>query len=256
MSWYLAHSIRRAFDEANARYPNRNKASDGTIGDQAHSSRTSDHNPCSCHGVVHAGDFTDDPRAGFDAHGWVRNLSRHGDARIKYWISNGKIWNPTSSAWGTYQRLRAEGHSRLEAARMALPGERTYSGSNGHYQHAHISIKHSDQARNDGSTWFYSDLTQFDPATPPQEDDDVAYRYEINGQIWTTDLVWKQHWEVPGAGLDLIVRNTKDLGKVTQDFHDSLADIAKTVDAVNYADDAQKRLVSLEAKVDQLLAKP
>lgn len=166
MTWTLARSIRAAFDEANRLYPARSKASDGTIGDQAHASRTSDHNPCADHRIVHAGDFTHDPRAGFDAHAWVRRLAAHGDQRVKYYISAGKIWNPASEAWGTYRRLRAEGHSRRDAARMAFPGERTYTGANPHDRHAHLSIKHTDAARNDTSSWFYDDAAT---STTPQE---------------------------------------------------------------------------------------
>lgn len=45
MPWYLAPSLAQLRAEVNARWPKRSKASDGTIGDRAHSARTSDHNP-------------------------------------------------------------------------------------------------------------------------------------------------------------------------------------------------------------------
>lgn len=186
MAWTLARSLRTAFDERNRLHPSASRASDGTIGDQAHSTRTSDHNPCDDHDIVHAGDFTHDP-ARFDAHAWVRRLAAHGDQRVKYLISNRQIWNPAGSAWATYTRLRAEGHSRLAAARMSLPGWRAYTGSNPHDKHVHISIKHTDAARNDTSTWFYNDSGIPTP-TPTQENDDMAFiAYIENGPAYLID---------------------------------------------------------------------
>jgi len=43
-------------DQVNRRWPRRDKASDGWIGDRAHSERISDHNPNKA-GVVHAIDI-------------------------------------------------------------------------------------------------------------------------------------------------------------------------------------------------------
>lgn len=174
--WTLARCLRCAFDQADVLAPRRSEASDGTIGDPAHAARVSDHNPCPCHRIVHAGDFTHDPAGGFDAHAWVRRLAAHGDQRVKYAISRGEIWNPLASAWDTYARLRAEGHSRLAAARMAFPGWSTYTGSNRHDGHAHVSIKHTDAAREDCSPWFYDDagVPAPIPAPPHQEDDDLT----------------------------------------------------------------------------------
>lgn len=111
---------------------------------------------------------------------------------MAYLISAGEIWNPTASAWQTYTRLRAEGHSRTDAARMALPGWRTYTGSNPHRTHVHVSIKHTDAARNDTSPWFTTGVTKEDIArmfethrfvepNPPQLDADgdlVVYSWD------------------------------------------------------------------------------
>lgn len=157
MAWYSAPSLRALRREADALAPGRSKISDGTIGDAAHSARTSDHNPKpDGRGgqVVDAVDITHDPGAGMDIHTCLRDIAARGDERVKYLISDGEIWNPPSTAWATYRRLRAEGHSRLRAAAMALPGWRRYSGSNSHHKHGHVSVKATDAARNDTSPWF------------------------------------------------------------------------------------------------------
>lgn len=45
MAWYLNASLTQFRSEVNAAYPNRDKTSDGTIGDESHVGTGSDHNP-------------------------------------------------------------------------------------------------------------------------------------------------------------------------------------------------------------------
>jgi len=130
MGWRLANSLVRLRDQVNAAYPNRAKASDGTIGDAAHASGASDHNPNGA-GVVCAMDITNSPQTGFDVHALADRLrvNRHPD--LKYIISNRRIagaW--TGWAWAPY------------------------NGSNPHSQHAHFSVGRG----NDGQS------------TPPYDD--------------------------------------------------------------------------------------
>ncbi|WP_309132627.1 hypothetical protein [Brevibacterium sp.] len=115
-SWRVARALDKLLAQINAAAPRRSKRSDGSIGDTAHSARASDHNPDS-RGIVHARDFTHDPKGGFDAHAFVRRLAKAGDSRIKYLISNRQISNP-----------------KIGAGRW-----RPYSGSNPHKAHAHVS---------------------------------------------------------------------------------------------------------------------
>lgn len=121
MSWRVARSLDTLLDEINAAAPDRDKAADGSIGDTAHSSRASDHNPNSAN-VVRARDFTHDPGT-FDAHALaerVRLLGIKGHPALgpgAYVISNGRIASATYGwAW------------------------RDYSGSNPHAHHAHVSV--------------------------------------------------------------------------------------------------------------------
>lgn len=139
----VCRAAQSILDQATGLWPNRNRASDGTIGDASHSSRTSDHNPDS-RGIVHAADLTHDPAHGCDAHAEadrIRLRARNGqEPRLKYVISNRRIASPIDNwAW------------------------RSYSGSNPHTQHAHFSVN-SGPVENDGSPWFE------DPAPPPLTD--------------------------------------------------------------------------------------
>ena len=179
MTWYLAPSLTALRSQVNARWPHRSKVSDGTIGNAEHAARPSDHNPKpdgEGGSVVDAMDLTHDPAVGADMHAWARQTAARPDERVKYLISNRAIWNPSTTAWATYRRLRAEGHSRTAAARMALPGWRAYTGDNPHTRHVHVSVRPS--GRVDTSSWFDP------PAAPPggtwgpiTEDDAVqAYR--------------------------------------------------------------------------------
>ena len=89
-TWRLARSLEALRSAANKAAPNRSKASDGTIGDAAHSSRASDHNPNKA-GVVQGMDLTHDPAGGLDSYWLAEQLLLSRDPRIKYVISNGKI---------------------------------------------------------------------------------------------------------------------------------------------------------------------
>ena len=139
--WTLPLSLRALEQEANLIAPRRSKASDGSIGDQAHASRKSDHNPSG--DWVHAIDLTHDPRNGFDAHAHARNIAARHDGRIEYIISNRKI---------------AERESGFRW--------RNYDGENPHTKHAHFSIRHTTLARYDTSKWLNA-IILFPTPTPP-----------------------------------------------------------------------------------------
>lgn len=118
MSWRLAKAIEDLRSEVNARWPNRDKTSDGTIGDAAHAGRHSDHNPW-LNNTVRAVDFDVD---GIDA-AWlaehIRKLGAAGDKRLRkggYVIFNRRITKTDWSGWSVY------------------------NGSNPHTKHVHISV--------------------------------------------------------------------------------------------------------------------
>ena len=115
MAWRLAKSLETLRNQVNSQWPNRSKASDGTLGDQAHASRPSDHNPNSA-GVVTAMDITH--HTGYlDAHALADRLLANRHPNLKYIISNGRIGG-SHTGWKWTK----------------------YSGSNPHNKHIHVSV--------------------------------------------------------------------------------------------------------------------
>lgn len=123
-SWRVAKSLEVLRDQVNKFAPDRDKSSDGTKGDDAHASRVSDHNPDS-HGVVMAMDISHDPAHGVDSYAIAEQLRAARDSRIKYVISNKKIFGDEGYA-------KRNGKKAWEWS--------PYSGSNPHDKHIHISV--------------------------------------------------------------------------------------------------------------------
>ena len=142
MTWRLCRALGGRWDEGllgeiNASAPERSKASDGGIGDPRHAARTSDHNPCGCHRVVCARDFTHDPAGGFDSYAfaeWLRRRVLAGEARVRYVISNGRIFSGPEHA----ARI---GHWR------------PYHGPNPHAHHVHVSVRHGPEHYDNDAPW-------------------------------------------------------------------------------------------------------
>lgn len=110
-------ALRRELD---AIAPGRSRSHDGWIGDAAHLTRKSDHNP-RADGEVCAVDLTHDPRGGLDAAKVLDQLIAGRDPRIKYLIHNGQI---------------IAGDDGPQPWKL-----RPYSGSNPHRTHLHVSVK-------------------------------------------------------------------------------------------------------------------
>ena len=117
-------------DQVNAMAPGRDTSSDGTIGDSGHQARKSDHNPNE-DGVVTAMDITHDPRHGIDAGTLAEMLRASKDKRIKYVISNARIFSSTQTPWQW----------------------RPYTGANAHTKHVHVSVLGDRTLYDDTSPW-------------------------------------------------------------------------------------------------------
>ena len=123
--------LREQFDDT---FPDRDRRSDGWIGDTRHSSRPSDHNPDPKTGVVRATDTDRDvhksgkPDLMPDIADQLRLAAKNGEKRIAYIIFAGRI---ASSRMGWRWR--------------------TYKGSNAHDHHMHVSFN---KAGDDDSSFF------------------------------------------------------------------------------------------------------
>ena len=124
--WRVAKSLVLLREQVNAMAPSRSKASDGTIGDPAHQSRDSDHNPWIIDGrvgVVTAMDITNDVAHGCDAQKIADALHANKDPRVKYIIWNSRI---------------ARSYIKNGKAPWTWLA---YTGSNPHDKHVHISVR-------------------------------------------------------------------------------------------------------------------
>jgi hypothetical protein len=113
MSWKLAAAAVTLRDQVNKRYPKRDRASDGTIGDR-HTGAASDHNPDKT-GYVMALDLDED---GWPAHKFADQLIEYmrtsGDKRIRTSSTrDASPRAPTPTNCGCGARRRASGTSTI-----------------------------------------------------------------------------------------------------------------------------------------------
>jgi hypothetical protein len=184
MTWRVARSLDILLSEVNASAPNRSKAADGSIGDAAHATRSSDHNPFILDGdvgVVRARDYTHDPAGGFDAYAFaehVRTLGLAGHPALQdggYVISNRRIASAVGNwAW------------------------RPYSGVNAHAHHTHVSVGRGKGAYDSDRSWGWAVAPKPTaplpvPVAKVLADPEVkALQSELNrlGEHLDTDGIW------------------------------------------------------------------
>lgn len=143
--WILVPCLVRLRSDFNALAPNRDRSSDGSIGDAAHQSSLSDHNPDETGNVpirdadkineVHAIDVDVDLRlfgvSMEDVVQFLLDRCRSGaEKRLRYIIFNRRIWS-ANKGWR----------------------EQRYTGANPHDHHAHFSASYETKHENDASSW-------------------------------------------------------------------------------------------------------
>jgi hypothetical protein len=152
--------------EFNTLAPSRDRSSDGSIGDSAHASSSSDHNPdetaktpfedADSLNEVHAIDVDADLRKS----GWSMTkaveviVTRHrtgADNRLQNVIYNRRIW---SASWGWTAR--------------------TYTGSNPHDKHAHFSSRYTTAQEQDTRRWGLLEAEEAAQLPGKTEEDDMA----------------------------------------------------------------------------------
>ena len=129
MSWRLAKSLIKLREQVNEAFPDRDKSSDGSIADFAHSQRKSDHNSNGA-GVVTAIDIDADLSDTVKVGVLVSKLQASRDPRIKY-----LIWNRQITVKGDVTKWKP------------------YKGANAHQHHCHISVSADPALYDDASDW-------------------------------------------------------------------------------------------------------
>lgn len=124
MAWHVAPSLVRLRNEINARWPNRDRTSDGSIGDAAHAASKSDHNPNGRQSV----NAIDIDKDGIDALRVVNQAIKH--SATNYIIFNRNIWS------------RSRGFKPV-----------AYNGNNPHTMHIHVSIRQVVDAEQSTQRW-------------------------------------------------------------------------------------------------------
>ena len=136
MKWWLSKSAEQIREQIDDSYPDRDRTSDGTLGDLRHQARSSQHNPDPKTGVVRAIDIDADlmgkpkPALMPDLADQIRLYAKSDRAkRIDYIIFSGKIASAKKGwAW------------------------RNYTGINRHDKHLHISFT----AKGDHDSSFFN----------------------------------------------------------------------------------------------------
>jgi hypothetical protein len=152
LTYRIAKSLDTYRSQITEAYPNRSTASDGWIGDPAHSARESDHNPDE-DGVVRALDVTHDPKNGCDCDALVVALTSAKDPRIKYIIWNERI---ISGATGPVPWV-----------------SRPYTGTNPHTKHMHLSVV-ADSRADSTRKWAIPERKGWDEMASKKEIEEVV----------------------------------------------------------------------------------
>ena len=149
-SWILIPCLRQLFREFDTIAPERDTASDGAVGDTAHSQTSSDHNPDETGNVpirdadnineVHAIDVgsnlnESDLTMEMVVQFLLARCRSGAEKRLRYMIYNRRIWS-ASSGWV----------------------QKTYTGKSPHTEHAHFSASYETRYETDSSPWYLEDI--------------------------------------------------------------------------------------------------
>jgi hypothetical protein len=149
----LAKSLRNLRSEVNARWPKRDKRSDGWIGDRSHRNRASDHNP--------------------DARGWVHAIDIDASGVVPSVVIRAAINHPSTN-YVIYNRV-------IYSRRFGFKPRR-YRGANPHKTHIHVSISRTTVARSNPRKWLSGVKPVAKPARRPAARPKINMRNVVSGK--------------------------------------------------------------------------
>lgn len=158
MAWYLNRALSNFRTAVNAKWPNRDRRTDGTIGDAAHQRTVSDHNP-DPDGSVDAWDMDSD---GVDVEACIEAFQAHESSG--YWI-----------------------HNRVIAHRASNWRRLPYLGSNPHTGHVHWNTRPSHE--NSQAAWVI-----LDQPLPSGSDPGARELRLVSPRMTGKDVRFVQRW--------------------------------------------------------------
>lgn len=214
--------------------PNRSKASDGSIGDEAHQGTSSKHNPEDTEdsqdgndpdNQVDARDFTHDPANNADMHIVSESIRQSRDVRVYLVIFDGRQFSSYSK----------DGYPPFTW--------RPYYGENKHRQHMHVEV--NDYHNDDTSPWKIG----IDMGLLPEEyseivkgklTDDNALFYWLRAlalgkvpAVVNGKFDWDQMVDADFAGLEQVGDALVQLGDMVTGLHAKLDELAAKVDGIS-----------------------
>lgn len=206
MTFRKARSLDVLLAEVDAAAPNRSTASDGWIGDAAHASRDSDHNPWVIDsngvGVVRASDTTHDPAGGLDCNllaAALEDLYKRGHPAL-------------GSGAYTIWRGRILSRDRISE------GWRPYTGSNRHDHHLHQSVAFAAAGYDSTAPWGV--MEEIDMPLTSEDLDKIARR------VWDQDLVTSDGLKLRAGRILVQTHNRADLRQQLEAIEEELGDTA------------------------------
>jgi murein L,D-transpeptidase YcbB/YkuD len=159
MTWHVVPNLEELRDQMNSRFPNRDKSSDGSIGDTSHAAHASSHNP----------DLTGSPeyRDG-DAQDEVRARDFDADLRDSNGITMLQVVQHLveMARAGRLPHLEYIIFNRQIWAKNTGYATRAYTGANPHDKHVHVNSGFNQAADNaTGVDWALNEIGS--PTSPP-----------------------------------------------------------------------------------------
>lgn len=173
MGWYLNPALSRFRAAVNVAYPQRDKTSDGTIGDPAHQATTSDHNP----------DPVGEPDAG-SVDAWDMDVDLRSD-------DDAAAIEELKRVFQTHESSRYWIHNRQIASRSTGWRRAAYTGSNPHDKHVHWNTRESHE--NSTAPWT---IKGGDVSLTPGQEGALGVAYQAGHSAITGEV------RTPAAGSD------------------------------------------------------